>query len=55
VADGVKQGGDWFNASQPSISRMSSSKSSARKAASAHIAKIPFELARWVGKAWYPC
>lgn len=53
-AVGVKQGGDWFNASQPSISRMCSSKSKARKAASAHIAKIPFELARWIGRAWYP-
>jgi len=52
MKDGVKQGGDWFNASQPSISRMCSSKSSARKAASAQIAKIPFELARWIGRMW---
>lgn len=52
--DGVKQGGDWFNASQPSISRRCSSKSSARKAASAHIAKIPYELARWIARAWWP-
>jgi hypothetical protein len=29
-----------------------SSHSSARKAASAHIARIPFELARWIGRAW---
>ncbi len=34
--------------------RRGSSKSSARKAASAHIAKIPLELARHIGWAWYP-
>lgn len=43
--DGIKQGGDWFNrASGKSISRRSSSKSQARKRASAIIAKIPFAL-----------
>ena len=52
--DGVKQGGDWFNASQPSISRLTSSKSTARKAASAHIAKIPPSLSRWIARAWKP-
>lgn len=31
-----------------------SSHSKARKAASAHIAKIPYELARHIGRAWYP-
>ena len=31
-----------------------SSHSSARKAASAHIAKIPFVLASWVARAWKP-
>lgn len=30
------------------------SKSSARRAASAHIAKIPFELARHIGRQWWP-
>ncbi len=30
------------------------SKSNARKAASAHIAKIPFELAAYIARAWYP-
>jgi C-5 cytosine-specific DNA methylase len=53
-SDGVKQGGDWFNASQPSISRRCSSKSPARKAASAQIAKIPLPLSRWIARAWYP-
>ena len=52
MKDHIKQGGDWFNASQPSISRMCSSKSKARKAASASIAKIPFPLARHIARAW---
>jgi hypothetical protein len=38
---GTKQGGDWF--SDPSSNSWLSSKSSARKQASAQIAKIPFE------------
>jgi len=49
---GVKQGGDWFNASEPSISRLTGSKSPARKAASAMIAKIPFELARHIAAVY---
>jgi len=53
-ADGRKQGGDWFNNSEPSISRRTGSKSSKRKAASALIAKIPLVLARHVGRVWYP-
>lgn len=51
---GVKQGGDWFNDSEPSISRLTGSKSKARKAASAHIAKIPLPLARWIARSWHP-
>ena len=54
VHDGLKQGGDWFNASAPSISRMCGSKSPARKAASAMIAKIPLVLARHIAKSWHP-
>ena len=50
--NGTKQGGDWFNASQPSISRMCGSKSSARKAASAQIAKIPLLLARYIARTY---
>lgn len=50
--NGTKQGGDWFNASQPSISRRCSSKSKARKAASAAIAKIPLPLSRWIAKVY---
>lgn len=52
---GVKCGGDWFNASQPSsISRMTSSKSPARKAASAMIAKIPETLSRHIARTFLP-
>ena len=52
MRDGIKQGGDWFNASQPSISRMCSSKSKARKRASAMIAKIPFQLSRYIAAVY---
>ena len=53
-SDGVKQGGDWFNAEQPSLSRQYGSKSKARKAASAAIAKIPFALASHIARCWKP-
>jgi len=53
-ADGIKQGGDWFNGSQPSISRQCSSKSKARKAASAMIAKIPLPLSRHIAATFRP-
>jgi len=53
-ATGTKQGGDSFNDSQPSISRLYGSKSSKRKAASALIAKIPLVLARHIGHYWHP-
>lgn len=48
---GIKSGGDWFNDKQPSISRMTSSKSPARKMASAMIAKIPLPLSRHIAAA----
>jgi hypothetical protein len=54
LREGLKQGGDWFNASQPSISRMCSSRSKARKAASAQIAKIPLPLAQYIAKVYRP-
>jgi hypothetical protein len=50
----IKCGGDWFNAEQPSISRLTSSKSPARRAASAIIAKIPEPLARHIAVVFYP-
>jgi hypothetical protein len=59
-ADGVKQGGDWFNAEaldkdgQQAIARRSGSKSNARKAASARIAMIPLPLARHIARVYYP-
>lgn len=55
-AEGVKQRGsgrEWF-AGDSKISRMTSSHSSARKAASAHIAKIPLALSKWIAKCYYP-
>ncbi len=52
--NGTKQGGDWFNNSQPSISRLTGSKSPARKAASAMIAKIPLILSRHIAQCWRP-
>ena len=53
-ADGIKQGGDWFNASQPFISRRCSSKSNTRKAASAMIAKIPPALSHYIATVFMP-
>jgi hypothetical protein len=40
----------WFDTGPAALS----SQSNARKAASAHIAKIPLELARHIARAWYP-
>jgi hypothetical protein len=54
--DGVKQhksGRHWF-ADPDSISGSTGSKSSARKEASARIAKIPLPLARHIARAYYP-
>jgi hypothetical protein len=52
--EGTKQPGLpgvlWFDQGAASFA----SKSPARKAASAMIAKIPLPLARWIGRAWYP-
>jgi hypothetical protein len=53
LAYGLKQGGTWWH-DEGSISRTTSSKSPARKAASALIAKIPTPLARWLGRAYRP-
>ena len=55
-SDGVKQhksGRAWF-ADHDSISGSTSSKSNARKAASAAIAKIPFVLAQHIARSWKP-
>jgi hypothetical protein len=50
--DGIKQGGDWFNASEPSISRLTGSKSDSRKLDAAQIAKIPLPLARHIARCY---
>lgn len=56
-SDGVKSPGGgaegWFGGN-PSPMRKHSSKSSARKAASARIAKIPLPLARHIARVYYP-
>lgn len=54
--EGVKQRGsgrDWF-AGDGTMSGKISSKSPARKAASATIAKIPLTLAQWIARTWKP-
>lgn len=53
-ASGTKQGGDWFSAGCGSFSRKTGSKSPARKAASAAIAKIPLPLAQHIAHYWKP-
>ena len=50
-AEGVKQGGEWWH-DPKSITRRTSSQSSARKEASAQIAMIPYPLARWIGEVY---
>ena len=52
-AEGTKIGGDWFSDPQ-STCRKHGSRSNARKAASAQIAKIPFELARHIAQVFKP-
>ena len=58
--DGTKHGGDWFSGYgggfgwDHSQMRQHSSKSPARKAASAQIAKIPFELSRHIAAIYKP-
>ena len=49
---GIKCGGDWFSKGSQSPMRMAHSKSSARKRASAMIAKIPLALARHIGRVY---
>ena len=61
VPDGRKVCGDWFGSyadmkAKGTISpgRLHGKGSEARKAASAHIAKIPAPLSRWIARAWHP-
>jgi len=53
AARGIKQGGTWFHDAD-SILRRSSSKSTARKFASAMIAKIPLPLSRHIAAVFKP-
>jgi hypothetical protein len=56
MVEGIKQRGsgrEWF-AGDGKISRMTSSKSPARKMASAMIAKIPLTLSRHIARTFYP-
>jgi hypothetical protein len=53
VHEGIKQGGDWFS-TPGSISRTTSGRSTARKAASAMIAKIPLALSRHIAATYRP-
>ena len=53
--DAVKNGGDWFGSGADcSLQRRAGSISAARKAASAAIAKIPFALAQYIARTYYP-
>jgi len=55
VHDHIKQGGDLYGPGEDcSAQRRAGSKSKARKAASAAIAKIPFPLARHIAHYWKP-
>ena len=53
--EGIKQGGDWFSSGLGcGLQRHFSSRSQARKAASAQIAKIPFALASHIARVYKP-
>lgn len=56
VAEGIKMGdGGWFNdGDNPNRTALMSSKSPARKAAAAKIAKIPFALSSWIARTYKP-
>lgn len=54
LADGVKMGGSWWHDTSNNIVRRCGSKSSARKAASALIAKIPLPLSRHIAATYHP-
>ena len=55
VIEGTKNGRDWFGSGENcSLQRCAGSKSSARKAASAAIAKIPLMLSRHIAQVYKP-
>lgn len=54
-AAGRKNGGDWFSSGDGmSLQRRAASGSTARKAASAKIAKIPFALSSHIARVYRP-
>jgi hypothetical protein len=54
-ATATKNGNDWFGAGENcSLQRRASSSSSARKAASAMIARIPLALSRYIARCYWP-
>ncbi len=52
--DGVKNTRNWWSDGAGNLSATTGSKSKARKAASAAIAKIPLALARHIARTYYP-
>jgi hypothetical protein len=54
VEEGRKHHGDWFRDPDCPTRQGAGSKSPARKAASAKIAKIPFSLSSWIGQVYLP-
>lgn len=52
--DGIKNARNWWSDGAGTLSATTGSKSSARKAASAAIAKIPFPLALHIAEVWRP-
>ena len=55
LRDDIKNGKDWFGSGENcSLQRRAGSKSKARKAASAQIAKIPLPLARYIAAVFKP-
>jgi C-5 cytosine-specific DNA methylase len=52
--EGVKNSRNLWSNGEGNLSATTSSKSPARKAASAQIAKIPFVLSNWIAKAYLP-
>lgn len=53
-SEGIKFGGGWWNDSTNNLIRKASSRSNARKMASAQIAKIPFPLASHIARVFHP-
>jgi len=53
-SDGLKFGGGCWHDATNNLIRKASSRSLARKAASAQIAKIPFPLAQWIAQVYKP-